>query len=142
VNLYAETSAVLRWLLGAPRGEDVRTLLAQAENVFASRLTVIEARRALVRATVLGEIAEASALEAAAALSVAAARWTVVEMLPEIGERAAGRFPAEPVRTLDALHLATALFLVPEVGALSVLSTDDRIVRNVPLLGLALALAV
>lgn len=50
------------------------------------------------------------------------------------------RFPAEPVRTMDAVHLATALFLVPRVGPLAMLSTDVRIVKNAPLLGLPLAL--
>ena len=60
MNLYAETSAVLRWLLGAPLGEDVRLHLGRAENVFASRLTLIEAHRTLVRATVLVASLEAA----------------------------------------------------------------------------------
>jgi len=140
MNLYAETSAVLRWLLGAPRGAEVRTVLAAAERVFASRLTLVEARRALIRATSAGEIAEAVALEARAALSSAAAGWTLVEILPEITRRAEERFPVEPIRTLDALHLATALFLVPEVGSVSLLTTDERLRKNAPLLGLALSL--
>jgi predicted nucleic acid-binding protein len=140
MNVYAETSAVLRWLLGAPGGDDAREILGRAEHVMASRLTLIEARRALVRATVTGEISEAAALAVSAVLMTASARWTVVEILPEIAERAAGRFPAEPIRTLDAVHLATALFLVPEIGTVSVLSTDERVTRNAPLLGLSLAL--
>jgi predicted nucleic acid-binding protein len=141
MNVYAETSAVLRWLLGAPRGADVRATLSGAERVFASRLTLVEARRALIRAAVTGDIAEAAALAAGAALSSAAAGWTLVEVLPEIARRAEETFPAEPVRTLDGLHLATALFLLPEVGLVSVLSTDARIVKNAPLLGLPLALS-
>jgi predicted nucleic acid-binding protein len=139
--LYAETSAVLRWLLGAPRGEEVRAALATADHVFASRLTIVETRRALLRAGAMGEIPEAAAEAASASFGTASAHWTIVEVLPEIAERASQRFPSEPVRSLDALHLATALFLVPAAGALAVLSTDDRVVRNAPLLGLPLALA-
>jgi len=138
--LYAETSAVLRWLLGAPGGEEVRAALAGAGHVFASRLTIVETRRALVRSGAMGEIPEAAAEAASASFGSASAHWTIVEILPEIAERASQRFPSEPVRSLDALHLATALFLVPAAGALAVLSTDDRVVRNAPLLGLALAL--
>lgn len=45
----------------------------------------------------------------------------------EVMERARRPFPAEPIRTLDALHLATASVvqsLVPEQG---VLSLDGRV---------------
>jgi predicted nucleic acid-binding protein len=142
MTLYAETSAVLRWLLGAPRAAEVRALLARAERVYASRLTVVEARRALIRATAMGEIREAAALEAGAALSSAVSGWTLVEILPEVTRRAEERFPVEPIRTLDALHLATALFLIPELGPISMLSTDERIVKNALLLGLPLSLPV
>ncbi len=140
MTTYAETSAVLRWLLGAPRGDDVRAALAGAELVVASRLTIVETQRALMRAAVLGEITEKEALAATGDFATASSRWTVVEVLPEIADRASHRFPVEPVRTLDALHLATALFLVPVVGAISVLSTDERVTRNAALLGLGLAL--
>lgn len=140
MNVYAETSAVLRWLLGGARGDEVRDVLQAAEVVVASRLTLVEAQRALVRAAALGELTEVDALLVTAELASAAARWTIIEVLPEIAERAGQRFPAEPVRTLDAVHLATALFLTPHVGPLAVLSTDDRIARNAPLLGLDLAL--
>lgn len=47
------------------------------------------------------------------------------------------RFPAEPVRTLDALHLASALFLNEFVPSLAVLSADDRIRNNAAQLGFA-----
>lgn len=140
MNVYAESSAVLRWLLGAPGGEEARGALAGAEQVVTSRLTLVESGRALSRAATLEEITEAAALDAAATLADAVRRWSVVEVLPEIAERATRPFPAEPVRTLDALHLATALFLVPAVGRVAVLSTDERIVRNASLLGLDLAL--
>ena len=99
----------------------------------------MECHRALVRAAATGQIPEASALFAAAALAAAAAHWTVVEVSGEISERASQRFPAEPVRTLDALHLATVLFLAQQVGPVEILSTDERVVRNARLLGLPVA---
>jgi predicted nucleic acid-binding protein len=141
VRLYAESSAVLRWLLGAPRADEIRAQLMAAEHVFTSRLTLLEVRRALIRTAVAGDLTETDALLAGTAFSRAAAHWSVAEVLPEIMERAGQRFPVEPVRSLDALHLATALLLVPSAGRLAVLSTGDRIVRNAPLLGLDLCLS-
>jgi uncharacterized protein with PIN domain len=41
VNLYAESSAVLAWLLAEPDGEVVREALATAQLVTASELTLI-----------------------------------------------------------------------------------------------------
>ncbi len=47
--------------------------------------------------------------------------------------------PFEPVRALDALHLATALEYATAFDGLSVLSFDLRVAANVPLLGLVSA---
>lgn len=140
MKVYAETSAVLRWLLGADRGDEVRDVLQQADQVLASRLTLVESQRVLVRAAALGELTEVAALEAAADLANAASRWAVVEVVAEVSERAGLRFPSEPVRSLDALHLATALYVVARIGPVAMLTVDERVARNAALLGLALAL--
>ncbi len=42
MTLYAETSAVLRWLFAEDGGEDIRARLAAASKVATSRLTLIE----------------------------------------------------------------------------------------------------
>ena len=44
-------------------------------------------------------------------------------------------FPVEPVRTLDAIHLASALLLRHSVPDLVVVTTDDRIRANASQLG-------
>ncbi len=137
--IYAETSAVLRWILGAPLGEEIRNRLIQAQAVVTSRLTLIEARRSLTRASALNEITPAALELAEMALNLASAHWAIVEITPEILDRAAARFPAEPVRTLDAVHLATAAYIHAELGVLTVVSTDDRVVRNARLLGMSAA---
>ncbi len=71
-----------------------------------------------------------------AALSQAAARWALLEISPDVAVRAEQSFPAEPVRTLDAIHLASALLLREALTALVLLSTDDRLRENATLLGL------
>ena len=52
--------------------------------------------------------------------------------------RARGSFPVEPVRALDALHLATAVILREKLGPIAMLSFVQRIRDNAPLLGLEL----
>jgi predicted nucleic acid-binding protein len=52
-----------------------------------------------------------------------------LELDSEILDRARRPFPAEPVRTLDALHLATALRARAIVPELALLSLDERIRR-------------
>ncbi len=127
MNLYAESSAVLSWLLGEPRSDAVREALAGAELVLASELTLIECERVLVRAVATGRIDEAVAADRRARLRQAAQHWAIVGLEPEVSERARRPFPLEPIRTLDALHLAFALLarsLVPETRLLSL---DQRI---------------
>lgn len=136
MRVYAESSALLRWLLGEPDGPGVESILRAAEQVVTSRLTLIETTRNLSLAVDRRQIAEAAALESRGILAAATCGWTIAELLPEIAERASQRFPVEPLRTLDAIHLATALFFAREAGPIAVLSTDDRILRNVPALGL------
>jgi predicted nucleic acid-binding protein len=53
------------------------------------------------------------------------ARVSLVELAPAVLARALEPFPA-PVRTLDALHLATAHFLVSRRQALALATYDGR----------------
>jgi hypothetical protein len=52
-----------------------------------------------------------------------------------VSQRAEDPFPSEPVRTLDAIHLASALFLRQAFPDLTVLSADDRVRANAAQLG-------
>lgn len=54
----------------------------------------------------------------------------------DVLSRAARGFPIEPVRTLDALHLATALAFTAVFPDLEILSLDRRITDNARALGL------
>ena len=127
MNLYAESSAVLAWLLGEEDGNRVREFLGGAELVTASDLTLIECDRVLLRAVVLGEIDEATASDRRARLNAAAAHWHLWRLTPTIVDRARHSFPREPVRTLDAIHLASALEVRTSLPGVDLLSLDDRI---------------
>jgi predicted nucleic acid-binding protein len=138
VTVYAESSAVLAWLLDEPDGPAVRDRLTKADVVVASDLTLIECDRVLIRAAVVGELTEADAADRRAHLVTAAAHWNVLRISGEIVDRARQLFPGDPIRTLDAIHLASALVARSAAPGLELLSLDDRIRTAAKKLGLPL----
>jgi predicted nucleic acid-binding protein len=136
VSVYAESSAILAWLLDEESGSQVREVLTASEVVIASDLTVIECDRVILRAVALRELTEAEAADRRGHLITAATHWHVLRISPEIVERARQPFPGEPIRTLDAIHLASALVARTIVPGLALLSLDDRIRRAAVPLGL------
>lgn len=127
VNLYAESSAILAWLLDEPSAAAIRRLLAGSEITVSSDLTLVECDRVLLRAAALGELTEAEAADRRAHLVSAAAHWQTLRIAPEIVDRARRRFPGEPIRTPDAIHLASLLAGRAAVRGLGLLSLDDRV---------------
>ena len=135
MNLYAETSAVLSWLLGQDSGYRAYQALAEAELVFTSDLTLIECDRVLHRAAVTGQLDESVAIEARTIVETASAHWTLCAMDAEIVEASRRRFPHEPIRSLDAIHLSTAVFVRNLAPDVCMLSFDERIRQNAAALG-------
>jgi predicted nucleic acid-binding protein len=139
VILYVESSAVLAWLLGEPQGERVRIAMQRATRVVTSAVTAVECARALARARPTDRLDAASELAALRLLDVAAANWDTYDLSDQVLARARVRFPIEPVRTLDALHLATIALFQTALGPLTVLSHDERVRANASALGLQVA---
>lgn len=120
---------MLAWLLGETAAPRVRQFLKDADVVVGSDLTLIECDRVLHRAAALGLIDETRAVDLRALLAAAARHWNVLRISPSIVERARLPFPGEPIRTLDALHVASALHARAAVPGLALLSVDERIRR-------------
>ena len=137
--LYLETSAVAR----AYMEEEAATLkaLEQARNgrqLYTSALTEVELRRAIIR---LGD--KLSARTAAAMLRNVLQllqHADVVPLGPAVLARAGDVFPLN-VRSLDALHLATAVLLHQrrEVEEVVMFSRDNRVRDNAAALRMQLA---
>jgi predicted nucleic acid-binding protein len=138
LKIYVESSAVLAWLLGEDAGARVRDVLTKAALVIASDLTLIECDRVLIRALALGEIDEGAMADRRAHLNAATARWHVLRLSTEIVDRARRPFPGEPIRALDAIHLASALAARSSLAGVELLSLDDRIRRAGKQLGFRL----
>jgi predicted nucleic acid-binding protein len=137
VSLYAESSAVLAWLFDEPTAPAVRRLLDDAEVIVASDLTLIECDRVLLRAVALEELTEAQAADRRAHLIAAAAHWQVLRIAGEIVDRARQPFPGDPIRTLDAIHLASLLVARSAIVGLRLLSLDERVRQAAKGLGVA-----
>jgi predicted nucleic acid-binding protein len=134
-TVYLESSAVLAWLLGEPDGNVARRILDAAPVVLTSRLTLVEAARGLLRAEHERRISAADRHTLAGMLAAAAAGWFRLSMADATCERAERPFPVEPVRTLDAIHLASALTALEIYPDVAVLTFDERVRANARGLG-------
>lgn len=134
--LYFETSAVLTWLLGQARAADVSAAVDAADAVLTSSLTFAEIERALVRAEHEQLMRAADAQRLRGLVTRAGSSWIRMAVGDEVLARASRPFPVEPVRTLDAIHLATALELAQAFPDIAMLSLDRRILDNARALGL------
>ena len=136
--LYLESSAVLTWLLGETNARQVRTRVDAATIIVTSVLTLLETDRTLIRAEQQGIIKAAQRQKLKGLLRRAQAAWILMEITAEVRQLAAQPFPVEPVRTLDAIHLSTAMLFSRAYPDLTVLSFDHRITSNLEPLGLDL----
>jgi hypothetical protein len=81
----------------------------------------------LIRAIHLGELTEAEAADRRAQLAAAASHWHVLRIANEVVDRARQPFPGEPIRTLDAIHVASTLVARSAITGLNLLSLDERV---------------
>ncbi len=93
-------------------------------------MTFVETRRVIRRAMAEALLDEVSAAMVLETFARAGARRGILELSRDVAERAEGSFPVEPVRSLDALHLASALLLRQALPDLRIVSTDDRVRSN------------
>jgi hypothetical protein len=135
MKLYAESSAVLSWLFREEPAVLLKKILDGAELVVASELTLVECDRALIRAEAMGALSQFEMGQRRALLEGASARWILLKLGGEIVQRARRRFPQEPIRSLDSLHLASALTARTTMSDLALLSLDQRVRDNGVALG-------
>jgi predicted nucleic acid-binding protein len=103
--------------------------------VLTSNLTLVECERVLVRSVAAGDLAEEDFIRRRLLLESASGLWSMVDLERGILDRACRRFPREPLRTLDALHLASAMTARRSVPDLALLSLDGRVRQNGAALG-------
>jgi len=130
---YIESSALLAALL-EQEPSALAALKADGDRIT-SALTFAEAARALVRARVAGRLTIEEERAALRGLRTFERRCAVVRVTAAVLTRAGRPFPVEPVRTLDAIHLATAELLGEPPQLVTIITRDDRVRVNAQTLG-------
>ncbi|MBP1597625.1 MAG: hypothetical protein H6Q05_3002 [Acidobacteria bacterium] len=138
-EIYLETSALLAWLLGEPAAATVISKVNRANLVLTSVLTLVETERALIRAETQRILTAGQAETLKGILARSRAGWILMEISADVRSRASSVFPSEPVRTLGAIHLATALLFMRVFADLRLLSLDQRVLENAGPLGIRTA---
>jgi predicted nucleic acid-binding protein len=132
---YIESSALLAALLerDLPARASIR---AQGKRVT-STLTLAEAARAILRGRATGRLSEADERAATRGLQVFARRCDLVGITDAVLARVGRPFPIEPIRTLDAVHLATAEELAEPPALVTIITRDAWVRDNARALGYA-----
>jgi predicted nucleic acid-binding protein len=114
-----------------------RNALRGKRRRVTSALTFAEASRALVRARVAQHLTPADERVALRWLQTFRRRCDVIAITDAVLARAGRPFPAEPIRTLDALHLATAELLGEPPQLITIVTRDSRVIDNARAMGYA-----
>lgn len=119
---YVDASALTKLILDEPDSVAMRSWYVENEHVVCSRLGLIETNRAVRRMQ-----------HDAAHLDVVLRSVEVVELDAEVARTASAIGPAS-LRSLDAIHLASVLALLPDVDAF--VTYDDRLAAAARAIGL------
>lgn len=119
MRIYFDSSVVLRVVLGE-RGRLAEW--SRASNAVTSEITRVECLRVLDRLRLAGMTDKELARRRASALRVLSG-FELVRLNRAVLARAADPFPTQ-IRTLDALHLSSALLVRPRYPALRFATHD------------------
>jgi predicted nucleic acid-binding protein len=125
--LYLDTSVALRATLEQGTTPEIEHRIAAAPVLVTSRLSLVESARALLRVRVQGGVPESRLADARRELEALWNRCELWELSPAVCGLASLLAPEKPLRTLDALHLATFLLARGRIEGLALLTADKRL---------------
>lgn len=130
---YIESSALVAALL--ERDVDALKSVRARGRTVTSALTIAEGARAILRARAAAQLTTEEERAAVRALRRFERRCFLVAVTDPILARVRRPFPIEPIRTLDAVHLATAELLGEPPALVVVVTRDVRVRDNAQALG-------
>jgi predicted nucleic acid-binding protein len=101
--------------------------IGAARVLVSSRLSLVESCRAFVRLRATGGIAEARLVDAERDVAAVWSRCELWEMTRSVCETACAVAAAQPLRALDAIHLATFVLARRRLEGLELLTADERL---------------
>lgn len=122
MTIYLDTSAVLRFLLG---DGDPLPEWGRWDRAYSSALMAVEARRAIDRLRLERALDDEGLADVHQALSATVRAIRLVEITPEVLRRASQPLPTV-VKTLDSIHLASALLIAEHIDTDILFGTHDR----------------
>lgn len=125
--LYLDTSVALRATLEHGTTPEIEHRIAAAPALVTSRLSLVESARAMLRLRVQGDVSESRLADAQRELDALWHRCELWELSPAVCDLASLLAPDQPLRTLDALHLATFLLARRRIEGLELLTADRRL---------------
>ncbi len=125
--LYLDTSVALRATLERGTTAEIEARIAAAPALVTSRLSLVESARALLRLRQQGSVTEGRLADARRELDALWTRCELWELTPAVCDLACHVAPERPLRTLDALHLATFLLARRRIEGLELLTADERL---------------
>jgi predicted nucleic acid-binding protein len=132
---YIESSALVAALL--ERDADALKSVRTRGRKVTSALTIAEAARVILRARAAARLTADQERAAARALRRFERRCFLVAVTDAVLARVRRPFPIEPIRTLDAVHLATTELLGEPPPLIVVVTRDTRVRENAEALGYA-----
>ena len=132
---YIESSALVAALL--ERDSNARESIRTRGRKVTSALTIAETARAILRARATARLTADEERAAVGALRRFELRCYVVGVTDAVLARVRRPFPIEPIRTLDAVHLATAELIDEPPPLVVVVTRDTRVRKNAVALGYA-----
>ena len=130
---YLESSALVAALL--ERDAAIIQKIPRGTQHVTSALTLAEAGRAIIRARVTGRLTAEEEQVATRALRTFERRCFILDVDRAVLDRVRRPFPVEPIRTLDAVHLATAELLGEAPPLVTIVTRDGRVRENAEALG-------
>ncbi|MBT3275674.1 MAG: type II toxin-antitoxin system VapC family toxin [Spirochaetales bacterium] len=127
---YLETSALLTWLFNEAAAQEVVDAINEADLICTSELIRIETHRAIRRAFREEMITADQYKDLKRLFEEKLRGWFRMSIDESVVYGSSVDFPLEPVRTLDAIHLATALEYKKLYPEIEMITRDDRILRN------------
>lgn len=132
---YIESSALVAALLERD-SKALESVRAPGRKVT-SALTIAETARAILRARATARLTTGEEQAAVGALRRFELRCYVVGVTDAVLARVRRPFPIEPIRTLDAVHLATTEMIDEPPQLVVVVTRDVRVRENAEALGYA-----
>ena len=126
MNVYLDTSALVKLYVSEPGTPEVRTLVAGASLVVTSSVAYAEARAAFARRHREGWMDAGDLRRTVRALDDDWERYVVLEASGRLAHQAGDLAESHALRGFDAIHLATAIEFGRLVGEQPTFSTHDK----------------